>query len=309
MTTLGLLSALGCSGSGGKEAQADTIDLADHAWSRGDTAQAVALLTEVVQKSPRSFPARYRLAFLRMELDPTEAIREFEEVARLDPKHPGPLFYTGIARLRLSDFAGADRDMRRGYALAQARRGYSLEDTSEAARRGIDALHTGQFAQATDAFTKALETDPKNPVLWFLKARSLATGGSLPAAGEAVARAIELRPHFPAARALHAELLLATKQKEPAQQELLIALKEDPNLAAAHYQMAVLHYAESEYRTAALDLWQAILVDPTVAEPHHLLGQIFMDMDQNAQGAIYYQHFESITGFLQSYFDSTPDRR
>jgi tetratricopeptide (TPR) repeat protein len=306
---LGLLSAVACSKSGGGQAQADTIDLADHAWSRGDTARARALLTEVLREAPRSFPARYRLAFFRMETDPAGAIRDFEEVARLDPKHPGPVFYSGLARLRMSDFTGAERDLRRGYALAQARRGYSLEDTSETARRGLGALNAGQFVRAAEAFTQALETDPENPVLWYLKARSLATAGALEPAGEAVTRALEKRPRFAAARALHAELLLASQQPEPAREELRLALEEDPNLAAAHYHMGLLHLAESEFRTAALDLWQAVLVDPTVSAPHQLLGQTFMDMDQRSEGMIYYQHFEWITGFLQRNLGRPPDRR
>ena len=306
---LGLLSAVACSKSGGGQAQADTIDLADHAWSRGDTARARALLTEVLREAPRSFPARYRLAFFRMETDPAGAIKDFEELAPLDPKHPGPVFYAGLTRLRVNDYIGAERDMRRGYALAQARRGYSLEDTSETARRGLGDMNAGQFVRAAEAFTQALETEPENPVLWYLKARSLANAGALEPAGEAVTRALEKRPRFAAARALHAELLLASQQPEPAREELRLALEEDPNLAAAHYQMGVLHLAESEFRTAALDLWQAVLVDPTVAEPHQLLGQTFMRMDLRAEGMIHYQHFEWITAFLQRNLGRPPDRR
>src|SRR5262245_58406769 len=113
-----------CGKSGGQTSETESINLADQAWCRGDSLQAQSLLEDVVKHHPKSFPALYRLAIFPIDGEPEVSLQRLTDLARLDPKHPGPVFYAGLARLRLNDFTRAEEDLRRGYALAEKRRGY-----------------------------------------------------------------------------------------------------------------------------------------------------------------------------------------
>ena len=301
-----LLCLCACSRSGGQTSEADSIDMADRAWCRGDSLQAQSLLEEVVRHHPKSFPARYRLAVFPIDGQPEVALERLSELARLDPKHPGPVFYSGLARLRLNDFTRAEKDMRHGYALAEKRRGYALEDTSDAAREGLTAWTAGRFPAAAAAFGRAVAANPGDATLWYLEARAAASAGDLDGAMEALDKALDKalakRASFAVAHALKAEILRLKKQGPEARAEVEQALKDDPQEVEALYQLGLLDLDDGEVRAAAMDFWRAVLADPTFPPPHQALGQTFMHMEQARQGMPFYQHYEWVQGFLARYF-------
>jgi len=290
-----------CGRSGEQTSEGDAIDLADRAWCRGDSLQAQTLLEDVLRHHPKSFPARYRLAIFPIDGQPDVALERLTDLARLDPKHPGPVFYAGLARLRLNDFTRAEEDLRRGYALAEARRGYALDDTSDAAREGLAAWMGGRYPAAAAAFGRAVAADPGNATLWFLEGRAAASTGDMDGALQAVDKALAKRPSFPVAHALKAEILHLKKQGPEARAEVEQALKEEPLQAEALYQLGILDLEDGEVRAAAIDFWRAVLADPTYPPPHQALGQTFMHMEQARQGMPFYQHYEWVQGFLARY--------
>lgn len=48
----------------------------------------------------------------------------FDQARRLDPRHPGPLFFLGLAQIRSDDFAAAETSWRRALALTHPDAGY-----------------------------------------------------------------------------------------------------------------------------------------------------------------------------------------
>src|SRR5258706_8816886 len=88
---LGCISPCGCSGN--KISEAESIDFADRAWCRGDSAQTENLLEGVLKHNPKSFAARYRLALIPIDSQPDVALEKLNALARDNPKHPGPAFY------------------------------------------------------------------------------------------------------------------------------------------------------------------------------------------------------------------------
>jgi tetratricopeptide (TPR) repeat protein len=293
-----LLGLSACSRAGGKTSEADTIDLADRAWCRGDTVQAQSLLGDLLKHHPKSFPALYRMAIFPIDGEPEVALERLTDLARLNPKHPGPVFYAGLARMRLNDFTRAEEDMRRGYALAEKRRGYALDDTSAAAREGLSEYRSGHYQAAAAALGRAVAAEPDNAILWFLEGRAALSAGDVDGATEAVGKALAKRESFPSAHALKAEILRLKKQGGDARQEVGLALKDDPENAEALYQLGLLDLDDAEVRAAAIDLWRAVLADPTFAPAHQALGQTFMHMEQARQGMPFYQHYEWVLGFL-----------
>jgi len=287
-----------CGRSAGKTSEAESIDLADRAWARGDSLQSQSVLEELLRHHPKSFGALYRMALFPIDSQPEVALERLTELARLDPKHPGPVFYAGLARLRLNDFNRAEEDLRRGCALAQAQLGYALDDTSEAAREGLAAWKSGKFSAAAAAFGRAVAADPGNATLWYLEGRAAVSAGDLEGAMQATEKALAKRPSFAAAHALKGEILRLKKQAPEARQEVELALKDDPQRVEALYQLGLLDLDAGEARAAALDFWHAVLADPTYPPPHQALGQTFMRMEQPRQGMPFYQHYEWVQGFL-----------
>jgi tetratricopeptide (TPR) repeat protein len=295
------LCASACGRSGGQTSEAESIDLADRAWCRGDSLQAQSLLEDVVKHHPKSFPALYRLALFPIDAAPELALEKLTDLSRLDPRHPGPVFYAGLARLRLNDFTRAEEDLRRGYALAEKQRGYALEDTSDAAREGLSAFKGGKYSAAQAALGRAVAADPDNATLWFLEGRAAVSGGDLDGAMQAVDKALAKRASFPAAHTLKGELLRLKKQNAAAREQVALALRDDPDEAEALYQLGLLELDAGEVRAAAIDFWRAVLADPTFAPAHQALGQTFMHMEQARQGMPFYQHYEWVQGFLARY--------
>jgi len=296
--TCALFAACGQGRGGGEGSPTlEAVDRCDRDYFRGDLDDALSLLRQTLEQDSKSFLARYRLGVLELDTDPRQGLVDLEQAASLRPAHPGPRFYAGIARIRLSDFDGGDREMEAALQRARARLGYSLRDTTDALREGLTALEEGRLQIARDRFVAEAEKDPKNAVIRFLLARALMDGGALDEAGTAVNRALELDADLAPALTLRAEWHLARREREAARKDLDRALLRAPDLAAAHLQMGYLLQAQSEYRSALLEFWNAVLADPTVQEAHLALGNGMLGANLS-YGAVHLQNLEWLNAFL-----------
>jgi len=296
------LLVLGCgkSGSAGN-ALPDTpaLEKADEAWAKGDLARARSILDTALEKDSKSFAARYRLGVILIDDEPREAIKDLEQAAALEPGHPGPRLFLGLARTSLSDFAAADRDMNAALELAAARRGYSLPDTGDDARQGIQAMHLEKYPEAMQDFRRALDRDSTQAALWYLYGDAARRAGALAEADHGAGRALALRSDFPAARTLHAAVLLDEDRKPEAHDVLAAVLARHPAYAAALYEEGLYLDGESEYRDALITYWHALLEDPTV--PAHLLspGRLLLRMQMPDEGVKLQQYFAWLHSFLE----------
>ena len=289
---------VGCTGSGSQDAAAlAEIERADRMWSQGDIPRAVGVLQTVVAEHPDSFDAWYRLGIHRLDGDLRLAEDALDRAGKLNPEHPGPPFFTAMRRIRFSEFAKADEDMMRADALAQPRLGYSLADTSAAAKEGLDALLHESYGEAAESFARALETDGDNAVLLYLHGRALLRNGAAKEAEDVVQRALALNPDLAVAHVLMSELHRWRKQVEEARREADLALSQNPHLAAAHFQKGALNLEESEFRDAILEFWAAVLDDPTVPRYHHLLGNT-LQAASRPQATLHLQHVEWARSFI-----------
>ena len=275
---------------------------ADQAMTLGDLPRARFLLEGAIERDPQSFAARYRLGALMADESPREAMRELEEAAALEPAHPGPHGFAAMARYRLSDFDGAARELRAAWTLARARVGYSLPDTSEAVRRGLEAIDEERFGAAVDAFTEALAADSSQAVAWALSGTALLRGGAVERAERAAQRALDLKPDLAAARVLLASAWIARGKLAEARRELEAVLAGHPDLAEAHYELGIAFGKNNDYRDSALALWSAVLEDPTVPAYHQALGQILTRMDAAEVGTNTLQHAEWVKVFFDRQF-------
>jgi tetratricopeptide (TPR) repeat protein len=295
-----IFAAAGCGGGPARDALPSTEELlrADSQWSRGEVQETIASLERILEQDSRSFAARYRLGVLKVYAEPRDAIGILEQAASLAPEHPGPRLFTGLARLRLSDFQGADRDLRAALGLARARSGTLPADTSDAVMLGLADLDVDDPNGAVAAFESALAADSTDARLWYQYGRAALRSGLIAPGETAARRAIALDPRLAEAHVLLASALTAEGRDDEARAELEAALAERPALASAHYRRAQLLIKQQELRDASRDLWIAVLEDPTRPEYHYQLGRVMMRMSLPDQGTIHLQQAEALQGFL-----------
>ena len=300
LAVLALVLVSGCGKNAPPNSLPDTeaLKLADNQWSRGDMPRAEKTLQGILERDSRNFAARYRLGVLQIEDSPRDAIASLEQAAALAPEHPGPRFFIGLTRLQLGDRNGAIADMSAGLALADARRGYSLPDTTETVRRGLAALRRERFAEAMGAFHEALAADSTDATLWYLEALASLEAGLWPQGERAARAALRRRSSFPEAHVVLAGVYSGEGRKAEAHEELQIALAHSPSLASAHYRLGMLLLKSSEYHMAARRIWIALLEDPTNPRYFYALGRVFLRMGLRDAGTFYLARADDIRSFL-----------
>jgi tetratricopeptide (TPR) repeat protein len=299
MLVLGCIAALlaGCGSGRSSEVPPEVLDMADRAWIRGDSLRALSLLDETVAESPDAFAAVYRLAVLRLESDPARALEGFARAAALDPGHPGPPLFTGILQLTRNEFAAADASMQRAHDLQLRRRGFTLEDTTEVVRQALLDLDAERWADAAQGFTAAIEQDPAEGALYYLKAEAQLGGGFLTDALNTVRTAAEKSPRLAPARALHGFFLFGRRKIEPARAEADAALAAIPDFPAALELHGRIVLFETEYQDGALRIWRALLGNPTRPIVLEIFANSLLRTSQPQQATAFFRYMEAVTAF------------
>jgi tetratricopeptide (TPR) repeat protein len=294
-----MLLTLGCGGGAKRNPEViEAIDLADRLYGRGAIEDALARLDEARTLAPDDFEVLYRLGIMRLDTDTETAMADLARAAELRPEHPGPPTFIAFGHLSYSDFQTGGRFLEEGLALAGARLRYSLADTAEAARLGLEALDRLDPVAASEAFSEALDQDGQNAVLWYLKARALFRSRRFPEAREALEEALTQDPKLAPAHSLFAEWHLLHDDPEAAKVEIDRALAEDPELGDAYFQQGQYSLAGSEYRDSVVGFWHAVLADPTVPRHHESLGNGLL-FANSPHGALHLRNLEWLNSFLK----------
>lgn len=306
--TMGILAGLawgmvGCSAGGSDmDLRSPEVLAADRMWSRGGIDEAKAALVTAAEDPASRFAALYRLGLLWLGTDPHKAVDYFAQAEIENPRHPGPVFLSGLARNALNEFDEADLLMKRGYEMARHRLGYALPDTGAAAAEGFLALGRREFAAAAADFVRAREEQGNLAQLYLLEGMALEQARRLDEAGKAVNHALELDAGFAEARVARARLTAMAGDYEGARLELESVLAENPNLASANLQRGYLYLTGSDFRDAALSFWWAVLDDPTRPGAHSAAATTLSRMELAQTAMPVYRNVETINAFLGRYY-------
>jgi len=268
------------------------------------TDDAEAILREVLQGDEDDFGARYRLGVLELGSDPGAAEPDLERAAELRPELPGPRFFLARARFRLDESGSWADDLALAVALARARAGFALAETTETVAAALEQFRAQRFYLAASPLYREAGAAETDPGLWFLAGwAELETGnGSL--ARTAAEHALELDPQFPEALVLQGRVRRAEGDLNGAQASYEQALALAPDLPLAHAWMGVLLLDRTEYREGLLELWHSILADPTDPAPHRELGHAYFTMRMPTEGVPYLERSDWLVTFLRR---SSPD--
>jgi tetratricopeptide (TPR) repeat protein len=127
----------------------------------------------------------------------------------------------GRARLRLRDFAGAERAFRNAVRLGP-------QVVEAHFYLGAALFEQGDHRAALESFRRATELKPDYALAQFNLGQCLAPEGDRKGAVEAFRVAVRCKPHFAAAHRKLGELLLALGERDEAREQLRLAVELDP---------------------------------------------------------------------------------
>jgi Tfp pilus assembly protein PilF len=276
------------------------IDRADNRLLQGDPAGAEDQLDRALAADPDLFAAHYRrgvIALLYGEADAVEHLRRAEE---LDPSHPGPPIFLGTA-FHVRDPQAASAAYRRGVVRAEARRGYSLPDTSAAVAEALAHLDGNRPAEALALLEPAVQEDG-NAVMRFLLARAEFGAGDARGAREELARVLRADPGLAPAHALDAAAAYALRSREEAAAAVDAALALDPHQPLALQVRGFLLLEDNEFRDAFHAWWDALLADPTMTEAYQALGGHLVRYELHELGSHVLRVMDPTYRFLRTHY-------
>lgn len=156
-----------------------------------------------------------------------------------------------------------------------------------------EAFRTGKLAQAVQAYTDAVYSDPSNPSNYIALARMQVFSGNYKAAVENAQNAILKNPNNPTAHAVLGWALGFLEKYGEAELEIKRAIELDPNNALAHAYYAEILINQRDfnlYDQAAASSKRARDLDPTLLETHRARGIVLLNT-QNLEEAV--QEFQA----------------
>jgi tetratricopeptide (TPR) repeat protein len=259
-----------------------TLNLALAYKGAGEASAAIALIRRTLERS-----ASAALYNTLAELEETsgeylEAVRNYQKAVELAPTNEDYYFDLGMEYLSHFTF---------GPALEVYTIGTNKFPDSPRQYLGLAFSHYAvrEYAQAADAFTRALEIDPDSPAV--LKAWNTVLSSLSPADwGAILPRLSRLAASHPQSADLAfsygAALFRSEFAKGPKgaleQPQLFLerAIKLRPEFPAARVELAGLYAAKKEDQKAVDEYLEAIKQDPKSDIPHYRLGQIYRQMNK-----------------------------
>lgn len=238
----------------------------------GHTAEALPVLQNAVTAKPTA-PAYMQLG---VALDKSgkhaEAAEAFAAAAKLDPKNPQPLLYSGLIYHQTGSDTKAVPALQQALALG-------TDDPFDAHIALAEAAATAKNTDgALKEFNLAAQAKPDNFNAWANIGILNQNTGKAADAEAAYRKAIALTPPDPKALASVqsnlALLLLPEGKTDEAQTLLAQAIKNDPSNARYSYNQGLAYEKQNKITDAIASYKQALTVDPNLTDAKQNLTRI-----------------------------------
>jgi tetratricopeptide (TPR) repeat protein len=290
-------------------------DQAGQALDAGNTAQAIKLYEELLQKAPDSIAARINLgAALAQQGRYDEAMQQYRKVLLHEPRNETALLNLGLALYKQSDFTKARGEFDELHKLRPANQQafYLLADCD---------LRLGRLKDAIALVEPAYEAHPDDPALEYIfgtaliqdgqtqkgaavidrimrsgnsAAASVLMGAAQFAAGDyktaaaTLKNALDLNPNIPGAWTIYGRALLGSSENERAKEAFRRALEADPNdFDACLHLGGVLRHdaADGHLEEARTGLEKLVKQWPDFVEAHLQLATVYARLHQTELSA------------------------
>jgi len=245
------------------------------AFSRGQFAEAEALLRTAVGREPASFEARFVLGASLVQLDrPADAIQQLREAVRLNPAHPDARKLLasqymiqrdyGAAVALLKGAAALDEEMHlllmeayhtagdtaSSFALAQKAVARFPRSPQVNCWMGFQLLAAGRYEDAKIYLETAQRVAPDYPATYYLLGDMLLKKLEYAAAIPHFRTAVEKNPEDVDPRLGLAQALLGLGEPAKAMEVLQDAARVIPGDSRVHFQLSRLYYRLGDERSA-----------------------------------------------------------
>ncbi len=247
----------------------------------GDYAKAEPELELGAARAPEDFEARYQLGLVLARMGkPDQALPQLRKAVAIKAADRAAQ-YQLVAVLR-----SLGQSQEAAQLVAQMRKEQGEESLgSQLASEGTkanDLLQSGKPADAAEIYRHMLEENPGNAQTAYNLGLALEAMNDTKGAEDTLRKAIDINPKLPLIRAELGRLELAGGNLESAQKWLESALDLEPELAEARGNLAMVYAKKGDLVSADKQLRQAIEDDPKFEEGHLNLGLILAQQKRNA---------------------------
>ena len=274
---------------------------AGEAFDRGDVERAIALYQELVTIRSKSVEARTNYGAVLAHAGRYEdAIVQYREALKLDPKNPITRLNLALAWYKQADFARAadvlsdlrkdhpegqqslyllaDCDLRLGknqevVALLEPVYDSHPEDRAVDYALGTALIREGQIEQGERVIDRILKSGDSPEVNLLMGAAQLAGGDSQKAVAT-LGKALEMNPDLPGGWSLYGQALEDGGEEERARGAFQHALQADPNDFDANLRLGAILRHDGRNQEAAPYLQRALQLRPTSIPARYQVGAL-----------------------------------
>lgn len=136
----------------------------------------------------------------------------------------------------------------------------------------------GAYDRATEAFTKANELDPQNPLILLLSAQATARTGDNQSALQLAERAVSMKSNYIDALLLLTQLEIAAGNVNTAIERAQAVATLEPNNPARYYQLGILHSADGDTDAAVSAFERAVALDNSFSNARYFLALNYAEL-------------------------------
>ncbi len=203
----------------------------------------------------------------------SEAIDEFTNALKLDPKYAYAYYNRGNSYYELTEYDKAIADYTEAIAL-------DPKDAAVYNNRGNLYNNLKEYNKAIVDLTKAITLDPKIAMAYYNRGISYAALKEYDKAIADYTEAIALDPKDAKVYNNRGISYAALKEYDKAIADLTEAIALDPKAAKAYYNRGVSYYTLKEYDKAIADYTEAIALDPKYADAYNNRGNLYDDLKE-----------------------------
>ena len=162
-----------------------------------------------------------------------------------------------------------------GFAYTQRSNAlYPTSNAEEYLRRGAEALQRGQYSEAIEDFTKAIELEPDADA-YYIRGRAYGRQREYDRAIEDFTKAIELNPKFADAYYARGNAYGRQREYDRAIEESTKAIELNPEFANAYYIRGNAYGRQGEHDRAIEDFTKATELNPEFADAYYIRGYAY----------------------------------
>ena len=221
----------------------------------GDLKGALADYNKSLSLQPSDAYAYMGRAFTNLKLQNKQsAIADVNQAISIAPNYGFPYLILGVIHYNFGDTPQAINSIRKASQLfaAQDNQGYRY------ASEGFALSISNNYPAAIDAFTKAIQANPKDAEIYYLRGDVYSANENFPKALADYSQAISINPNYANAYTSRANIRFQKKDFQAALRDLNKALSLDPSQDKAYFFRSMIGIQQQNKQQAQADIKKAI---------------------------------------------------